>query len=257
MKRPRLSVIWRARHETARQNAVRMGKLLADLSAIDDCFSTWLKTGSSRKAALRPAWQMPPDIDELTRVFEKANHRDLAGKITDMAFGAWNGREDDKPASLSFMGNMGPGGNQLLPNGFEIVLPSLLEDGKPMPIAAYRAILCAAVEAWGADFGSISPFADKPPIGETIPRPRFWSGWMSYFTAEFAAWFVPPPGVIVEPGPAGGRLVQLTKEPFDKSNPAHEAAADAMYRTLAASFERLPTFGTAQVEAARAMLGWA
>lgn len=199
---------------------------------------------------------MPPNVDELTKVFEKANHRDLDGKITDMALGAWNGLEEGKPASLSFFGNKGQGGNQLMPNTFQMVLPSLLSDGDPMPVAAYRKILCSVVEAWDADFGYIDASGYTPVISEIIRRPSFWGGWMSYFTAEFASWFEVPPGIPVYDGPAGGQLIQLTEEPFDEENPAHRGAAEALYRTLATAFVRLPTFGVAKVCEARALLGW-
>ncbi len=79
---------------------------------------------------------------------------------------------------------------------------------------------------------------------------------MSYFPAGLAKWFTVPPGIIVDDDPDGGRLVQLTAAPFDANDPAHEAVADAMYRTLAAAFERLPPFGGAHIPATCAMLGW-
>jgi hypothetical protein len=51
-------------------------------------------------------------------------------------------------------------------------------------------------------------------------------------------------------------FVPLTREPFDPDNPDHEAAADAMYRTLAAAFGGLPPFGEAHVPATYEALGW-
>jgi hypothetical protein len=66
-----------------------------------------------------------------------------------------------------------------------------------------------------------------------------------------------PLGIIVDDAPDGGRLVQLTAAPFDMNDPAHEAVADALYRTIATAFGGLPPFGEAHIPATYAMLGWA
>jgi hypothetical protein len=244
---------WRSRIETPTESAVRMLRMLKGLAGIHECFSEWYKKAQSRKAAFRPAWQMPPDIDELARLFEISKHRDLDGRITDTAFSAWNGREHETPISIKFFGNT-ESDNLLMPNSLTVKMSCRQESGPQLSTEDCKAALAVVAEAWDADFGSITPFGFDPPSAEVLPRPLLMADWMAYFSAELFEHFVPPAGAIVDTRPTGGRVVQTTEQRFDEDDPHHVAMADAMYRAMLASFGPQPEWG--KMHEARARLGW-
>lgn len=254
MRAPRVSVQWRrSRIETPQQVAARMFRMLTGLAAIDDCFAHWYKQGRSLKGAYRPAWQMPPDMDDLARALEKAIVRDLEARVLGIGLYAWNGRRDGLGLVFSFYQDTAAS-FRLVPNMCEFTLPDIGDDGRPMSLSMAKAVLRVMADAWHTDYGGICSFGYQPPAAGTEPRPLFWCMWMTYLSAELAARFKPPAGALAETGPAGGLIIQLTEAPFDENDPHHVAMMNAMYRALLAAYGPRPDWR--EMDQARARLGW-
>ena len=70
-ERFRIEAYWRPRQESTRDCAGRLVHMLEGLAKANPAFGRWNKKAKTRAAANRPAWAMPPDLTELTAVFEK------------------------------------------------------------------------------------------------------------------------------------------------------------------------------------------
>src|ERR1700732_273672 len=106
MKAPcRLKAYWRPRQESTRDCAVRLASMLEGLTRAHPAFAQWNKKANTRVAANRLAWAMPPEIAELTQVFESGRqYKDVPREPwPEMGYSvsAWNGRERPYGASLS------------------------------------------------------------------------------------------------------------------------------------------------------------
>ncbi len=66
-----MDVDWEARPEGTRSCALRLARMLEGLAKAHRAFARWNKQAYPRAAANQPPWTMPPDVEELTRVFEK------------------------------------------------------------------------------------------------------------------------------------------------------------------------------------------
>ncbi len=240
----RVNAHWRARAESAAECAVRCARMLEGLAAAHPAFAHWNRKAWSRAAAFKPAWAMPPDIGELTRVFEKGRqYKDVPREPwPEMGYSvsAWNGQEDPYAVSLGIR----PGGYSVyrpFPNHLDLALRRAgLGNADLISVAALKPALLSVASAWDPDYAVVvcgdywqHSFGDRgyPPLR---------SGWMTYLAPQYAAHITPPAAAIVEPAPGGGMLLLATEERFDMDNPAHLAAADAIQAALEPLQELVP-----------------
>ena len=88
------------------------------------------------------------------------------------------------------------------------------------------------VAGWEPESAEVKDWKQLSRLAPGEHLPHFRTGWMSYVGPRYAPHVVPPPHVISERVAGGGLLMLATREPFDFSNPAHKAAADAIQRAL-------------------------
>jgi hypothetical protein len=240
-----LVVRWRARPENAASCAVRLGRALASLVNAHWAFAQWNVKAPSRTAAGKPAWEMPPKSEELTRVFDdNKRHKDATGELwPEMGYvvSAWNGL--DRPYAASLAVWSGAYGDWIaLPNHVDLDLsPAVAENADLMSTAVLKQLFIGLATAWEPDCGNlVSRDYWKRAFAEG-PYPLFRSGWMTYLAAQYASRVTPPPSAIVERVAGGGMLLLATEERFSMDNAAHLAAADAIQAALAPIQEMVPS----------------
>jgi hypothetical protein len=224
------------RVESARDCAVRLGRMLEGLAKAHPAFSRWNKQAYSRAAANKPAWAMPPDIGELTQVFERGRvHKDVPRvPWPGMGFhvSAWNGR--DPPHSAVLRINAGADADlRSVPNTVDLRLKRAGPDNADLINATtLRPVLLSVATAWEPDYAVVVPWTYWPQAFGDDGYPDLRSGWMTYLAPRYAGCIIPPPAAIVELLPNGGMLLLATEERFDMENPAHLAVAAAVQAAL-------------------------
>jgi Immunity protein 52 len=235
---------WGPREETTHDCAVRLARMLEELAEAHPAFSHWNKQAYSRAAANKPAWAMPPDIDELTKVFEKGRQFKDRPRIPWPEMGyrvpAWNGLDPPYGASLS----VGPGtytASRSFPNTIDLGLNRAGPDNTDLiNVAVLKPALRSVAMAWEPDYAVVVPWAYWPQAFGGDGYPQLRSGWMTYLAPQYADQIIPPPAAIVEPMPNGRILLLATEEPFDMENPAHLAVAVAVQTALSPLQEMIP-----------------
>jgi hypothetical protein len=232
-----LHVRWRARPERARACAVRLASTLEGLANAHSAFARWNKLAKSRAAANKPAWSMPPEIDELADVFERGRqYRDIPrDPWPEMGYSvyAWNGLSPPYGASLSVRAGLFAD-DRAFPNSVDLdVDPARLEDVALSSIAVLKPALLCFVAAWEPDNGNVVCWDYWRRLFGGRRYPPFRSGWMTYLAPQYTSRVSPPPGAIVESVPGGGLLLLATEERFSMDNPEHLAVADAIQAALA------------------------
>ena len=227
---------WRPRQESTRDCAVRLARMLDGLASAHPAFRHWNKQAPSRAAANRPAWAMPPDIGELTAVFEKGQqYKDVPREVwPEMGFSvsAWNGRDGPHGASLTVR----PGTYATFsrfPNTIDLTLkPAGPDNTDLVNSAVLKPVLLSVVSAWEPDYGVVVCWDYWQRLFGDRHWPLFRSGWMTYLAPQYASQITPPPAAIVESVPGGGLLLLATEERFSMDNPTHLAGADAIQAAL-------------------------
>jgi hypothetical protein len=230
----KLRIAWPAREESAGACAVRLAQMLEAFAQIHPAFGRWNKQAWTRDAANLPAWRMPPEVDELTRVFEEGRaYKDKPRKPWPEAgyfVSAWNGLDGLCGASLGVNPGSHDHPNMVFPNWVNL----RVDKRNPQLGSAdvLRSALLGAVSAWEPHYGSVVTWDYwKRSFGEQH-YPVFRSGWMTYLAPQYARLVALPAQAIAERVPGGGLLLLATTEQFDVDNPAHLAAADAIQLTL-------------------------
>ena len=235
---------WPARSESTHDCAVRLARMLEGLIKAHPAFSHWNKKANSRAAANKPAWTMPPDVEELTKVFEKGRQYKDVPRTPWPEIGyrvaAWNGRDPPYGASLSvWPGSYGP--FRSLPNRVDLRLNRVGPDNANLiNTAVLKPALLSVATAWEPDYAVVVPWTYWPQVFGDGGYPQLRSGWMTYLAPKYARQIMPPRVAIVEAAPNGGMLLLATEEPFDMDNAAHLAAADAVQKALAPLQEMIP-----------------
>jgi Immunity protein 52 len=239
----RIECYWQSRPASTRDCAVRFGRMLAGLADAHPAFARWNRQAKTRAAAGLPAWSMPPDIDELTTMFEKGKqHKDVPREPwPEMGYSvsAWNGRERPYGASLAV--RPGAYANYTsFPNTIDLTLnPSGDGNADLVNSAVLKPVLLSVVSAWEPDYGVVICWDYWQRLFGERHWPLFRSGWMTYLAPKYASRITPPPAAIVESVRGGGLLLLATTEQFSMDNPAHLAAADA----IQAAFDPLQATG--------------
>lgn len=233
-----LSAFWGPRSENAAACATRLARMLTDLTTIHPAFTLWNRGGRSRATSNRPFCAMPPNLEELTGIFEKGlAHRDVPrDPWPEMGYsiGAWNGRDDACGVSLRV--HAGAYYNHPEPNSVGMQVPPTQPGNEDFINAKVLArVLVAIATAWDASWGVIESWDYKgrnTNANGQFLRP--WGGWITYLSAPYANRIAtPPPTAAVEPVAGGGLVIVATPEPFTVANPAHVAALDAIQQALA------------------------
>lgn len=222
--------------------------MLRSLAAIHPTFARWYKQAHARAEANEAFCAMPPQIDELTEIFEKGRHyKDISHELMPTlgySISAWNGI--DSPCDVALHAHAGDyGGLGIFPNQLELNLPAL-RDGNADLIntKCVKAVLLTIVDAWEPSSASTTDWSYSQKFFSPGPMPPFRSGWMTYLAAPYARRIIPPPSAITEPVAGGGILMLATNEPFDVGNPQHVAVADAIQASLE-PLQANPLLGTA------------
>jgi hypothetical protein len=235
---------WRPRAESTRDCAVRLARMLEGLVKAHLAFSRWNKKANTRAAADKPAWAMPPDVDQLTAAFEKGRqYRDrprTPWPEIGYRVSAWNGRDPPYGASLAvWPGSYGP--SRSLPNRIDISLNRAGPDNANLiSTPVLKPVLLSVATAWEPDYAVVVPWTYWPQAFGDGGYPTLRSGWMTYLAPKYAARIIPPPSAIVEPVSNGGLLLLATEERFDMENPAHLAAVAAVQTALGPLQEMIP-----------------
>jgi hypothetical protein len=235
---------WRPRAESTRDCAVRLAAMLEGFARAHPAFSQWNRKANSRAAANKPAWTMPPDIAELTAVFEKGRQFKDIPRTPWPEIGyrvsAWNGRDPPYGASLSvWPGSYGA--SRSLPNRVDLSLKRAGPDNADLiSTAVLKPALLSVATAWEPDYAVVVPWTYWPRSFGDDGYPALRSGWMTYLAPRYASRITPPRAAIVESVPNGGMLLFATEEQFDIENPAHLAAADAVQAALSPLQEMIP-----------------
>jgi hypothetical protein len=211
--------------------------MLAGLSAIHPVFAQWYRQGWTRKKANRPLCKMPPELEELTELFEQGrSYTDYGHKLmADLGYSvsAWNGAE----GSHGMHFRVHAGDYTVLnpfPNYVDLVIPSpKVANADLVNAATLRAVLLTLVEAWEPSWANILDWIYRGKAFGDRPLSPLLGGWMTYLSAPYARKIVPPSSAIAEAVAGGGILMCATNEVFDADNPQHVAAANAIQSCLA------------------------
>jgi hypothetical protein len=210
--------------------------MLDGLAEAHSTFAQWNKQANSRAAANKSAWGMPPDIDELTKVFEKGRQfKDVSrAPWPEMGYSvsAWNGRDRPYGASLTLR----PGTYadfSCFPNTIDLRLNRAGPDNEDLiSVAVLKPALLSVATAWEPDYAVVVCWDYWERSFGDGGYPKLRSGWMTYLAPQYASCIVPPPAAIVEQVSGGGLLLLATEERFNMDNPAHLAVADAIQAAL-------------------------
>jgi hypothetical protein len=243
-ERFRIKAYWRPRQESTWDCAGRLVHMLVGLAKANPAFGRWNKKAKTRAAANRPAWAMPPDLTELTAVFEKGRRfKDVPpDPWPEMGYvvSAWNGCDGSRGTSFQIF--CGVYADWIpFPNHLELPLkpPSLDNAGLVNSIVLKRTLLSVAT-AWEPDYAVVLGTGYWEHLFGDGEYANFRSGWMTYLAPRYAARIAPPPAAIAEPVANGGLLLLATEERFSMDNPDHVAVADAIQAALAPLQDLVP-----------------
>jgi hypothetical protein len=232
----RLETYGVSREESPRSCATRLARILSGLVLIHPAFGRWNQQGHTGSEWSVPFCAMPPNIDELTSIFEKGRHyRDITHELMSEAgfsVSAWNGMEG--PLGVSMRLNVGSYWDRPdFPNQIDFELGDLEPASAGfIDKVVLKASLLAVVEAWEPSWASLACLNYSKKFFASLPPPPFRSGWMTYLSAPYARKITPPSSAITRTVAGGGILILATNEPFTLDNPQHVAVADAIQACL-------------------------
>jgi hypothetical protein len=233
-----LWAFWGPRPEGAHSCAPRLARMFTDLAETHSAFARWNRGGRSRATANKPFCMMPPNIDELTQIFEKrlAHKDDPPDPWPEMGYSvsAWNGRDDTR--GILLIAHTGCYTDHIPePNNVFMQIPVVQSGNEDFVNAAVLTrALVAIAEAWEPNWGVIDTRDYKNRRRDAngqLLRP--WGGWITYLAAHYAGRISLPPAMRVEPTAGRGLIIVATEEPVTVANPAHVAALAAIQQALA------------------------
>jgi Immunity protein 52 len=235
---------WRPRAESTRDCAVRLARMLDQLDKLHPAFTRWNRKAHTRAAANKPAWAMPPNIDELADVFDKGRQfKDIPrDPWPELGYwiSAWNGQNPPYGASVSVRAG-GYTDLRSFPNGIDLRLKRAVPDNVDLiSTEVLKPALLGVATAWEPDYAVVASWEYWSRSFGDGGYPKLRSGWMTYLAPLYANQVVPPLAAITELVENGGMLLLATEEQFDMKNPAHLAVADAIQESLGPLQEMVP-----------------
>jgi hypothetical protein len=237
---------WPSRQESAEACAARFATMLCRLATFDPVFQRWQQQGWTREEANDPFCRMPPDVDELARIFDAhRTYYDSPRKVwpeRGFSMGAWNSR-DGPPYGVSF--TMGVGAynfdRMTVNHVFLNLSQRRMATGQSWRGRDVEQVLLAIVEPWEAQYAVCISGRYQSLIPKEAEEPRQgsrqyiwpWAGWLTYLTSPYSIVTTPPDEIKTERFANGGMLATLCDEPFDVDNPRHLALAREMHEALA------------------------
>lgn len=233
----KLWAFWGSRPESTAACAAHLARMFTGLAEIHPAFARWNRKANLRAAANKPFCAMPPNVEELTQIFEKGRHfkDDPPDPWPEMGYSvyAWNGRDDACGISLSV--DAGSYGSPVEPNSIFLQLRGAQPGNEGfINVKVLMRALVAIAEAWDANWGTVETWDYKGKSRDAngqLLRP--WGGWLTYLATHYAGRISLPPAARVEPTAGGGLVIVATEEPFTVADPAHIAALDAIQQALA------------------------
>lgn len=206
-----VEVAWGRLHESMESVARRFARMLQDLAAIHPALADWKKLGGPRRKPPRPFCAMPPDIDELVRIFTEGRYFTDIGREPMPNLGytavAWNGHNDALGCFLEVEAGALHIGS---PRSNSAKLQFLIRDpdnAEPLSAVTLVSIFRVMIAAWEPVWGTIGNMTLwKILRGAADERHRYTGGWMVYLGAAFDDHVATPPGGVVRRPPQGGRL---------------------------------------------------
>src|SRR6185437_12661042 len=203
----RIEGSWRSRPASTRDCAVRLARMLGDLATLHPAFANWNKKARTRAAANQPAWTVPPDVDDLTTVFERGRQFTDAPRKPWPEMGyrvsAWNGRDGPDGASLSVHAGTYETYSAHA-NTVSIAFNLASRDSAGLTNGAVlKPALLSVISAWEPDYGVVVCWDYYRRLFGERHWPPFRSGWMTYLAPQYASRITPPPTAIAEAVPGG------------------------------------------------------
>ena len=231
---------WGRRKESAEACAARLAQMLTRLAQIDPVYSRWRELDETRK----PFRAMPPDISELTQIFDANRaYKDWPRVVwPELGFSvsAWNGqaaRHDRyEPYYTFFSASVGCFDTyNTTPNRVEVLIPfRRLANGRRWKASDVRQVLLAVAEAWDATYAVANANSYEPLIPTTENNHYIWpfAGWLTYLASPYSLTVWPDEDIKVERFENKAMLATLCEEPFDTDNPRHLELAKEMHSAM-------------------------
>ncbi|WP_158812534.1 Imm52 family immunity protein [Methylocapsa sp. S129] len=230
---------WGNRRETPEQCAIRFGRTIDELNALDGVFGQWNKLANTIEEAQDPFCKVPADQEELIAVFLKKRRRydyppDKLWPEMGYSVGAWNGMDEPFGATIA----VHPGtydAHIARANSLRLYLSSRRQKtSEPWHGSELASIMRLLVEAWDTNEASVAcaryqPDSPQNAMGKVLlPRP----GWLTYLAPWQLLKVTPPEGIHVEKLPQGGVICTICEEPFTIDNPRHIELAEALNQAM-------------------------
>ena len=221
---------WGWRPEPAEALATRWLSFVARLQTIDPAFARWMHWENNDTTRV----PFEPTLPAQTARILAATERHVSGRLVPEAGARVSNYTDTLQLSRYIAismdgGKFGPYVTRNYANFGTSYFA--VPEAHLVGFAVFRQVVLALAEVFEATQAYARPddlrdLRDKER-GDDLPL-----AWISYVAPRFAGLVMPPPGVVVEHRPDGGLLMAATVETFRTADPAHLAAARAIYAAL-------------------------
>ncbi len=238
-ERYRISVNWRARFESPADCAAHTIRMLDALSNAHPVMAQWHRWADTYEESRKPLYKRPPPLADITKLFEANRFADDV-PAKGFAVHGWNGHDNPNRVRLRLLlGASVPLGSgyrrrPIFLNSADLTLNPDDYGGTVLATITFvRAALLALVGAWEPDIGYVIPWSDGSLSKKPAKEKRIPAAWITYLSRSYAERISPEPSISSERTPDGGLLLISTAATYDKDEPAHAAAADAIQEALA------------------------
>ncbi len=202
-----LGAYWTGRKETSGECADRVRAFLAEISEIDESFTTWYQRSGSRKDATSNRVDTR-NRNSICEMMERGRHqRDIGGDaIESLGFriGLWNGAtKEENTSSISILcGSF----NEIALNSVTLALPSSLVARSS--VEKVQKLLSVSCSVWRPGWAGVMS-KESMKLRDFSARKPF-VDWMVFTPRTVGA--VPPPAVAT-PVASGGTLIVTQPQP--------------------------------------------
>ena len=216
---------WPGRAETPEAIGEKFLATLDDFRTIDPALADWVVAYYPTLVRLRLE-DVRAIIADLVEVNVRKNwDPDDEEKLVPFpAFGysmLASSRAAQSPKSLTLNLNAGATIDSMNEALVEGMFPGAV-DASLVTYPTYKALLLTIVKYWRPTWACAFAYVLEPMRHRPIPpNSRFSAPWLAYVSAEVAAGFEPPNGIVSERAPDGGLLLIATEERLDPTRPDH------------------------------------